>query len=88
MTSEEPGPSKKRAKTDNFHQERESEFLFPNIKEKSICLNCHQSVALSKTGHLERHQKRMHAKFQEFFFTLNRNYDEENWGVKGNFPLF
>uniref|UniRef100_A0A8C8SXX4 Uncharacterized protein n=1 Tax=Pelusios castaneus TaxID=367368 RepID=A0A8C8SXX4_9SAUR len=67
MMQEEPGPSKKRAKTYYYHPEWESEFLFTSVKDKSICLICYQSVALNKKGNLERHHNSMHAKFQEEF---------------------
>uniref|UniRef100_K7F4P2 SPIN-DOC-like zinc-finger domain-containing protein n=1 Tax=Pelodiscus sinensis TaxID=13735 RepID=K7F4P2_PELSI len=47
--------------------EWENEFLFTNIKDKSVCLICHQSLSLSKRSNLERHHTTVHRKFKDSF---------------------
>uniref|UniRef100_A0A3B1KBC7 DUF4371 domain-containing protein n=1 Tax=Astyanax mexicanus TaxID=7994 RepID=A0A3B1KBC7_ASTMX len=48
----EQGPSRKKAKTYNFHQEWENEFLFTTVKDKTVCLICQQCDGqCCTTGH-------------------------------------
>ncbi|KAL2097960.1 hypothetical protein ACEWY4_007167 [Coilia grayii] len=65
MTEGPPPP--KKPKTYIFHQEWEEEFLFTLVKEKCVCLMCHQPQALSKRGNLERHHNTNHPKFKNSF---------------------
>uniref|UniRef100_A0A3Q1GPL9 SPIN-DOC-like zinc-finger domain-containing protein n=1 Tax=Acanthochromis polyacanthus TaxID=80966 RepID=A0A3Q1GPL9_9TELE len=43
----------------------EHDFLFTLVKDKPVCLICHQSTALSKNGNLERHRATNHGKFKQ-----------------------
>uniref|UniRef100_A0A3Q1F6E5 SPIN-DOC-like zinc-finger domain-containing protein n=1 Tax=Acanthochromis polyacanthus TaxID=80966 RepID=A0A3Q1F6E5_9TELE len=56
---------RKNAKTYHFHSEWEHDFLFTLVKDKPVCLICHQSTALSKNGNLERHRATNHGKFKQ-----------------------
>ncbi len=56
---------RKKAKTYNFHPEWEQEFLFTLVKDKCVCMLCHQKQALCKRGNLERHHNTNHPKFKD-----------------------
>ncbi len=53
---------RKKQKTYNFHQEWEEEFIFTMVKDKCVCMLCHQKQALCKRRNLERHHKTTHQK--------------------------
>lgn len=59
--------SRKKAKTYHFHPEWEEEFIFTLVKEKCVCMLCHQTQALSKRGNLERHHNTNHPKFKDSY---------------------
>ena len=58
---------RKRAKNYSFHPEWEEEFIFTLVKDKSVCMLCHQPQALSKRGNLERHHNTNHPKFKDCY---------------------
>ncbi|KAK0154683.1 hypothetical protein N1851_003010 [Merluccius polli] len=37
------------------------------VKDKCVCMLCHQTLALSKRGHLERHHNTNHNAFKDSF---------------------
>ena len=57
---------RKKSKTYHFHEEWEEEFMFTMVKDKCVCMLCHQTLALSKRGNLERHHNTNHDKFNSF----------------------
>ncbi|KAK0131923.1 General transcription factor II-I repeat domain-containing protein 2B [Merluccius polli] len=57
----------KKAITYHFHPEWEEEFIFTLVKDKCVCMLCHQTQALSKRGNLERHHNTNHPKFKDIF---------------------
>ncbi|KAL7397457.1 hypothetical protein ABVT39_022401 [Epinephelus coioides] len=84
--------SRKKAKTYNFHPEWEEEFLFTLVKDKCVCLLCHQTQALCKRGNLERHHTTNHQKFKDGYppkSTIRaRKVDELKSGLKAQQSLF
>ncbi|KAL7378660.1 hypothetical protein ABVT39_017000 [Epinephelus coioides] len=84
--------SRKKAKTYNFHPEWEEEFLFTLVKDKCVCLLCHQIQALCKRGNLERHHTTNHQKFKDGYplkSTIRaRKVDELKSGLKAQQSLF
>lgn len=58
---------RKKAKTYKFHPEWEEEFLFTLVKDKCVCMLCHQTQALTKRGNLERHHNTNHQKFKDTY---------------------
>lgn len=59
--------SRKKAKTYHFHSEWEEEFIFTMVKDKCVCMLCHQAQALSKRGNLQRHHETNHPKFKDSY---------------------
>ncbi len=55
---------RKKLKTYNFHQEWEEELIFTMVKDKCVCMLCHQKQALCKRGNLDRHHKTTRQKFK------------------------
>uniref|UniRef100_A0A3Q3E7E7 SPIN-DOC-like zinc-finger domain-containing protein n=1 Tax=Labrus bergylta TaxID=56723 RepID=A0A3Q3E7E7_9LABR len=81
-----------KAKTYNFHPEWEEEFIFTLVKDKCVCMLCHQTQALSKRGNLERHHNTNHQKFKESYPRKSaiqaRKVDELKSGLKTQQSLF
>ena len=65
--AEGPGPPRKKTKSYNFHPEWEEEFIFTLVKDKCVCMLCHQAQALSKRGNLEQHHNTNHQKFKDSY---------------------
>ncbi|KAG2459918.1 GTD2B protein, partial [Polypterus senegalus] len=83
---------RKKAKTYNFHPEWEQEFLFTLVKEKCVCMLCHQKQALCKRGNLERHHNTNHPKFKDRYPQKSairaRKVDELRSELKAQQSLF
>ena len=83
---------RKKSKTYNFHPEWEEEFLFTMVKDKCVCMLCHQTLALSKRGNLERHHNTNHDKFKDSFPAKSairaRKVAELKAGLKAQQSLF
>ena len=67
MSSAGAGPSAKKSKTYHFHSEWKDDYFFTMNNSKCVCLICHVSPALTKKGHLERHYKSFHKKYDSDF---------------------
>jgi len=48
---------RKKLKTYNFLEEWEEEFIFTMVKDKCVCMLCHQILVPSKRENLEPHQR-------------------------------
>ena len=83
---------RKKTKTYNFHSEWEEEFIFTLVKDKCVCMLCHQTQALSKRGNLERHHNTNHSKFKDSYHPKSairaRKIEELKSGLKAQQSLF
>jgi len=82
---------RKKSKTYNFHEEWEKEFIFTMVKDKCVCMLCHQTLALSKRGNLERHHNTNQNKFESFpakSAIRARKVAELKAGLKAQWSLF
>ena len=56
---------RKKVKKYFFNSELEDEFMFTLVKDKCVCMLCHQTQSLPKRGNLERHHATNHVKFKD-----------------------
>lgn len=76
----------------NCHSEWIEEFLFTLVKDKCVCMLCHQTQALSKRRNLERYHNNNHQKFKDSHppkSTIHaRKVDKPKSGLKAQQSLF